>query len=141
MAESGKPRWFHKLEPKPSSKHPNGIIGPVEHIRLFRDFSFSNIQKSKIAEKSYYVELDLWFHFDVLRQIWALVYETTLVFPIRPSNKILKFSITREYSKFEHQFPGKQDLIRENGLRIRTQHDRIAAFQYFLSDELCQNSK
>jgi hypothetical protein len=29
------------------------------------------------------------------------------------------------YSTFEHQFPGKQDLIRENGLRIRTQHDQI----------------
>jgi hypothetical protein len=53
MAESGKSKWFHKLEPKPSSKHQNGIIGPVEHIRLFRDFSFSNIQKFKIAEKSY----------------------------------------------------------------------------------------
>jgi hypothetical protein len=53
MAESGKSKWFHKLESKTSSKHRNGIIGPVEHIRLFRDFSFSNIQKSKIAEKSY----------------------------------------------------------------------------------------
>ncbi len=53
MAESGKPKWFYKLEPKPSSKHQKGIIGPVQHIRLFRDFSFSNIQKSKIAEKSY----------------------------------------------------------------------------------------
>jgi hypothetical protein len=35
------------------------------------------------------------------------------------------FSITREYSSFEHQFPGKQDLIRENGLRIRTQRGQI----------------
>jgi hypothetical protein len=33
MAESGKSKWFHKLEPKSSSKHQNGIIGPVEHIR------------------------------------------------------------------------------------------------------------
>jgi hypothetical protein len=55
----------------------------------------------------------------------ALVYETTLIFPIRPSDKILKFSITREYSSFEHQFPGKQDLIRENGLQIRTQRGQI----------------
>jgi hypothetical protein len=53
MAESGKPKWFHELWPKPSSKHQKGIIGPVEHIRPFRDFSFSNIQKSKIAEKTY----------------------------------------------------------------------------------------
>jgi hypothetical protein len=83
MAELGKPKWFHKLEPKPTSKHPNGIIGPVQHIRHFHDFGFSNIQKSKIH------------------------YETTLVFPIRPSDKILKFSITREYSSFEHEFPGK----------------------------------
>ncbi len=52
MAESGKSKWFHKLGPKSTSKHQNGIIGPVEHIRLFRDFSFSNIQKSKIAEKT-----------------------------------------------------------------------------------------
>ncbi len=53
MAESGKSKWFHKLEPKPTPKHQNGIIGPVQLIRLFRDFSFSNIQKSKIAEKTY----------------------------------------------------------------------------------------
>jgi hypothetical protein len=64
MAESGKPKWFHKLEPKPTSKHQNGIIAPVQHIRLFRDFTFSNIKKSKIAEKldgklELYVELDL----------------------------------------------------------------------------------
>jgi hypothetical protein len=58
MAKSGKPKWFHKLESKPSSKHQNRIIGPVQHIRLFRDFSFSNIQESKIAEVLY-VELDL----------------------------------------------------------------------------------
>jgi hypothetical protein len=57
--------------------------------------------------------------------VWALVNETTLFFSIRPSDKILKFLITREYSSFEHQFPGKQDLIRENGLRIRTQHGQI----------------
>jgi hypothetical protein len=55
----------------------------------------------------------------------ALVYETTLVFSIRPSNKIFKFSITREYSSFEHQFPGIQDLIRENGLRIRIQAEDL----------------
>ncbi len=53
MAESEKSKWFHKLDPKPTSKHQNGIMGPVEHIRLFRDFSFSNIQKTKIAENSY----------------------------------------------------------------------------------------
>ncbi len=52
MAELGKPKWFHKLEPKPSSKHQNGIIGPVQHIRVFRDFNFSNIPKSKIAGKN-----------------------------------------------------------------------------------------
>jgi hypothetical protein len=59
MAELGKPKWFHELWSKPTSKYQNGIIGPVQHIRLFRDFSFSNIQKSKIAEKSYIVQLDL----------------------------------------------------------------------------------
>jgi hypothetical protein len=53
MAESGKPNRFHKLGPKPTSKHPNGTIGSVQHIRFFRDFSFSNIKKSKIAEKNY----------------------------------------------------------------------------------------
>jgi hypothetical protein len=53
MAELGKPKWFHKLGHKPSSKHQNAIIGPVQHIRVLRDFSFSNIKKSKIAEKSY----------------------------------------------------------------------------------------
>jgi hypothetical protein len=55
MAESGKSKWFHKLKlrPKPTSKHSNGIIGPVQHIRVFRDFSFSNIKKSKTAEKTY----------------------------------------------------------------------------------------
>jgi hypothetical protein len=52
-------------------------------------------------------------------------FETTLVFPIQVPDKILKFSITREYSSFEHQFPGKQDLPRENGLWIRTQHGQI----------------
>ncbi len=134
MAESGKPKWFYKLGPKPTSKHQNGIIGPVEHIRLFRDFSFSNIKKSKIAEKTY--KLYWTYDFDVLNQVWALVYETILIFPIRPSGKILKFSITREYSSFEHQFPGKQDLIRENGLRIWTQRGQItlgyiAVFQCF----------
>ncbi len=136
MAESGKSKWFHKLGPKPSSKHLNGIIGPVQHIRLFRDFRFLDVRKTKIAEKSYVLNWTYRFHFDVLRQVWALIYETTLIFPIRPSDKILKFSITREYSSFEHQFPGKQDLIRENGLRIRTQRGQItlgyiAVFQCF----------
>jgi hypothetical protein len=51
MAETGKPKWFHKLGSKPSSKSWNGNQGPVQHIRVFRDFSFSNIKKSKIAEK------------------------------------------------------------------------------------------
>jgi hypothetical protein len=46
--------------------------------------------------------------FVALRGVVEKLYETTLVFPIRPSDKILKFSITREYSSFEHQFPGKR---------------------------------
>jgi hypothetical protein len=45
----GKSKWFHKLEPKPSSKHQNGTIGPVQHIRLFRDFSFLDVRKTKIG--------------------------------------------------------------------------------------------
>jgi hypothetical protein len=53
MAESGKSNWFHKLGPKPTSKHRNGIIGLVEHIRLFRDFKFLDVRKTEIAEKSY----------------------------------------------------------------------------------------
>ncbi len=48
-----------------------------------------------------------------------------MISPIRPQDKILKFPITREYSSFEHQFPRKQDLIREIGLRIRTRHGQI----------------
>jgi hypothetical protein len=44
MPESGKPRWFHKLGPKPSSKHQNGTIGPVEHIIVFRDFRFFDVR-------------------------------------------------------------------------------------------------
>jgi hypothetical protein len=36
MAESGKSKWFHKLGPKHSSKHQNGIIGPVQHIGFFQ---------------------------------------------------------------------------------------------------------
>jgi hypothetical protein len=44
MAESGKPKWFHILGPKPSSKHQNGIIGPFQHIRLFAILVF---RKSK----------------------------------------------------------------------------------------------
>jgi hypothetical protein len=35
------------------------------------------------------------------------------------------FSRYNSYNGFEHQFPGKQDLIRENGIRIRTQHGQI----------------
>ncbi len=53
MAESGKPKWFHKLESKPSSKHQNGIIGPVQLIGFFRDFRLFDVRKTKIAEKSY----------------------------------------------------------------------------------------
>jgi hypothetical protein len=53
MAESGKSKWFHKLVPKPTSKHQNGIIGPVQHIGFFRDFRFLDVRKTKIAEKSY----------------------------------------------------------------------------------------
>jgi hypothetical protein len=53
MAESGKPKWFHKLKPKPTSKYQNGIIGPVQHIGFFRDFRSLDVQKTKIAEKSY----------------------------------------------------------------------------------------
>ncbi len=37
MAESGKPKWFNKLGPKPTSKHPNGTIGPeFSAILIFR---------------------------------------------------------------------------------------------------------
>jgi hypothetical protein len=53
MAKYGNPKWFHKLGPKPTSKHQNAIIGPVQHIRLFRDFRFLDVRKTKIAQKSY----------------------------------------------------------------------------------------
>ncbi len=53
MAESEKPKWFHKLESKPSLKHQNGIIGPVQFIGFFRDIRLFDVRKTKIAEKSY----------------------------------------------------------------------------------------
>ncbi len=53
MAESGKSKWFHKLEPNPTSKHQNAIIGPVQYIVFFRDFRYLDVRKTKIAEKSY----------------------------------------------------------------------------------------
>jgi hypothetical protein len=42
---------------------------------------------------------------------------------IRSKNKISNYNI------FEYQFPGKQDLIRENGLQIWTQHCQITLEQ------------
>jgi hypothetical protein len=53
MTESGKSKWFHKLEPKSSSKYQYGIIGPVQHKGFFHDFRFLDVRKTKIAEKSY----------------------------------------------------------------------------------------
>ncbi len=47
MAESGEPKWFHKLGPKPSSKHQNGIIGPAQHIRLFPKIDVRTSKKLK----------------------------------------------------------------------------------------------
>jgi hypothetical protein len=53
MVGSGKSDRFRKLEAKHISKHQNGIIGPVQHIGVFRDFSFFDVRKTKIAENSY----------------------------------------------------------------------------------------
>ncbi len=49
MAESEKPKWFHKLGPKPALKRQDGIIGPVEH----KDIWLLDVRKTKISEKSY----------------------------------------------------------------------------------------
>jgi hypothetical protein len=47
MAESGKSKWFHKKGYKPTSKHQNGIIGPVQHMGFSPDFKFLDVRKLK----------------------------------------------------------------------------------------------
>jgi hypothetical protein len=180
MTESGKSKWFHKLGPKPSSKHQNGIIGLVEHIDFSAILVFRTSKNLKSRKKPisctgpmipfWCFELGLeqpwptrgpraacgpwsslmwpscslwktlfWSKIDYIfrktpnfvpqnddfSKMWPssrFGLAMALIFSIRPSDKIFNFSIT---SSFEHQFPGKQDLIRENGLRIRTQRGQI----------------
>jgi hypothetical protein len=55
MAESGKPKWFHKLEPKPSSKHQNGIIGPVQIVEII-ETKWNEIQCNTSFTKDRFVE-------------------------------------------------------------------------------------
>jgi hypothetical protein len=52
---------------KPSSKHQNGIISPVQHIGFFSDFRFLDVRKTKTAEKSYMLH---WTYFSIL-MLWT----------------------------------------------------------------------